>query len=97
MHVPKEQRSKLDDKVTPCIFIGYGDKEFDYLLWNSEVQKTIRSKDVVFHEHETIEDMDKNVRGAKLTCEGVADLTPGQTSSKSSTNEVKMSESEPRT
>ena len=26
MHVLKEQRSKLDDKATPCIFIGYGDE-----------------------------------------------------------------------
>ena len=32
MHVPKEQRSKLDDKATPCIFIGYGDEEFSYRL-----------------------------------------------------------------
>ena len=30
----------------------------------------------MFHEYETIEDMEKNVRGAKLTYEGVADLTP---------------------
>ena len=80
MHVPKEQRSKLDDKATPCIFIGYGDEEFDYRLWDSKKQKIARSKDVVFHEHETIEDMEKNVSGAKLTYEGVADLTPEQTS-----------------
>ena len=32
----------------------------------------------MFHEHETIEDMEKNVRGEKLTYEGVAYLTPGQ-------------------
>ena len=24
-YVPKEQRLKLDDKATPCIFVGYGD------------------------------------------------------------------------
>ena len=51
----------------------------------------------MFHEHETIEDMEKNVRGAKLTYEGVADLAPGQTSSKNATNEAEMSESELRT
>ena len=34
MHVLKEQRSKLDDKATPCIFIGYGDEEFNYKLWD---------------------------------------------------------------
>ena len=32
--------------------------------------------------------------GAKLTYEGVADLTPKQTSSESATQEVKMLESE---
>ena len=35
----------------------------------------------MFHEHETIEDMEINMRGAKLTYEGLADLTPGHTSS----------------
>ena len=50
MHVPKEKRSKLDDKATPCIFIGYGDKEFNYMLWDSEKQKTVKIRDVVFHE-----------------------------------------------
>ena len=48
----------------------------------------------MFHEHETIEDMEKNVRGAKLTYEGVADLTLGQASLESATNEAEMSESE---
>ena len=59
IHVPKEHRSKLDDKATPCIFIRYGDDEFDYRLWDSEKQKIVKSKDVIFHEHETIEDMEK--------------------------------------
>ena len=95
MHVPKEQRSKLNDKATPCIFIGYGDEEFSYRLWDLEKKKTIESRDVVFHEQETIEDMEKNVRGAKLTYEGIADLTREQTSSESATNEAEMSESKP--
>ena len=93
MHIPKEQRSKLDDKATPCIFIGYGDEEFGYSLWDSEKQKIVKSGDVVFHQHETIEDMEKNVRGANLTYESVATLTLGQTSSESATNEAEMSES----
>ena len=48
----------------------------------------VRSKDVMFHEHETIEDMEKNVRGAKLTYEVIAHLAPRQTSSESATNEA---------
>ena len=51
----------------------------------------------MFHEHETIEDMEKNASDAKLTYEGVADLTPEQTSLESATNEVKMFELEPGT
>ena len=82
MHVPKEQRSKFDDKATPCFFIGYGDEEFGYRLWDSEKQNIVKSRDML-HEHNTIEDMEKNVRGAKLTYEGIIDLTLGKTSSES--------------
>ena len=32
----------------------------------------------MFHEHETIEDVEKNVSGAKLTYEGVVNLKPKQ-------------------
>ena len=46
----------------------------------------------MFHEHKTIEDMEKNVRGAKFTYKGVVDLTPRQTSPKSATNEAEMFE-----
>ena len=95
MHVPNEQRSKLANKATLCICIRYGDEEFGYRPWDSKKQKIVRSKDVVFHEHKTIEDMKKNVRGAKLRYECIADLTPRQTSLESATNEVEMSESEP--
>ena len=41
IHVPKEQKMKLDDKVIPCIFIGYGDEEFDYKFWYLEARKVI--------------------------------------------------------
>ena len=50
VHVPKEQRSKLNSKSTPCIFVGYGDAKFGYKLWDSKEKKMIRSRDVVFHE-----------------------------------------------
>ena len=56
MHVSKEQRSKLDDKAIPCIFVGYEDEKFDYKLWDLEKQKIVRSRDVVFHEHDTMEE-----------------------------------------
>ena len=59
IHVPKEQRSKLDDKAIPCIFIGYGNEEFDYKFWDPEMRKVIRSRDVIFHEDQTMKDSNK--------------------------------------
>lgn len=32
VHVPKEQRVKLDVRVVECIFLGYGDEQFGYRL-----------------------------------------------------------------
>ena len=43
VHVPKEQRSKLDSKSIPCIFVGYGDAKFGYKLWDFKEKKMIRS------------------------------------------------------
>jgi hypothetical protein len=34
VHVPKENRSKMDNKVEKCIFIGYKDGMKGYKLWN---------------------------------------------------------------
>lgn len=52
MHVPKEHRLKLDFKTSPCVFVGYGDEEFGYRLYDPAKQKVVRSRDVVFYEHE---------------------------------------------
>jgi hypothetical protein len=50
VHVPKENRSKLDKKVEKCIFIGYKDGVKGYKLWNPKTKKTVYSQDVVFRE-----------------------------------------------
>ena len=50
MHIPKENKTKLDDKSMKCIFLGYPDGELGYRLWDPVKQKVIRSKDVIFHE-----------------------------------------------
>ena len=34
VHVPKDERSKLDAKTSQCIFIGYGLDEFGYRLYD---------------------------------------------------------------
>ena len=59
IYVPKEQRMKLDDKAIPCIFIGYGDEEFSYKFWDPKTRKVITSRDVVFHEDQTMKDSNK--------------------------------------
>ena len=33
-----------------CIFLGYADGEFGYLLWDPIKHKVIRSKDVIFND-----------------------------------------------
>ena len=64
-HVPKDKRSKLDNKTKHCIFLGYSNEEFGYMLWDLGTKKIIRSKDVVFFEDQTIEDLDQ-VKKPKL-------------------------------
>ena len=86
MHVPKEHRSKLDNKATPCVLVGYSDEEFGYGLWDLEKRKIVRSRDVVFHEHETIADID-NSRKTTDYPTGIADVTPISFSSGGATNE----------
>lgn len=83
MHVPKEQRSKLDSKATPCVFIGYGDEEFGYGLWAPEHKKVVRSGDVVFHEQETIADFEKKVKTSRVVGE-CDDETPAAVTPSSS-------------
>ncbi|PKI37943.1 hypothetical protein CRG98_041656 [Punica granatum] len=71
MHVPKEQRSKLDDKANECIFVGYGDEEYGYRLLDPKKGKVVRSRDVVFREQETVEE-EKQTQ----TPDGVRDRAP---------------------
>ena len=47
VQIPKENRTKLDDKSIKCIFLGYVDEEFGYHLWYPIKHKSIRSGDVI--------------------------------------------------
>ena len=42
----KDKRSKLNIKTKQCIFIGYGQDEFSYKLYDSVKKKLVRSRDV---------------------------------------------------
>jgi hypothetical protein len=50
VHVPKENRSKMDKKVEKCIFIGYKDGVKGYKLWNLETKNIVYSWDVMFRD-----------------------------------------------
>eukprot|EP00253_Pinus_taeda_P023266 PITA_23266 len=52
VHIPKENRTKLDDKSIKCIFLGYANEDFGYRLWDPVKHKIIRSRDVIFNESE---------------------------------------------
>ncbi|CAN1245512.1 Retrovirus-related Pol polyprotein from transposon TNT 1-94 [Linum grandiflorum] len=59
VHIPRDERSKLDSKTRSCVFIGYGQDEFGYRFFDPIQKKLIRSRDAVFMENETIEDIQK--------------------------------------
>ena len=59
VHIPKDERSKLDVKTRQCVFIGYGLDEFGYRFYDPILKKVIRSRDVVFMENQNITDIDK--------------------------------------
>ena len=48
VHIPKDERSKLNDKVKECIFLGYGHEELGYRLWDPMTRKLIRSRESCF-------------------------------------------------
>ena len=56
VHIPKEERLKLDVKAKPCISFRFGYKEFGYGLWDLMSKKIVKSRDVVFIEDQFIDD-----------------------------------------
>ena len=49
-YINDQGRNKLDPKSKKCTFIGYGENEFGYHLWDNENQKMICSRDLIFNE-----------------------------------------------
>jgi hypothetical protein len=50
VHVPKKNRSKLDNKDEKCIFVGYKYGIKGYKIWNLETKKVVYSRDIVLRE-----------------------------------------------
>ncbi|WVZ20167.1 hypothetical protein V8G54_007489 [Vigna mungo] len=76
VHVPKDERSKLDVKTRQCIFIGFGQDEFGYKLYDPIEKKVVRSRDVQFMEDQTIEDIDKVEKSTPKEDGNVTDIDP---------------------
>lgn len=79
VHVPKDERSKLDAKTRQCIFIGYGQDEFGYKLYDPVEKKVVRSRDVKFIEDQTIEDIDKMEKKTSQNDTSLFDVHPVRT------------------
>jgi hypothetical protein len=43
VHIPQDERSKLDSKTRQCIFLGYGGDQFGYKLFYPIARKVVRS------------------------------------------------------
>ena len=52
VHVPDQERSKLDDKSKKHIFFGYDQRSKGYKLYNPTTGKVIVSRDVEFDEED---------------------------------------------
>ena len=50
LHISDQGRNKLDSKSKFCTFIGYGEDEFGYRIWDDENKMIVRSRDVIFNE-----------------------------------------------
>ena len=62
VHIPRDERAKLDAKTKKCIYLGSPRDEFDYRLWDPATGKVIRSRDVVFFEDQTLEDIRRSTK-----------------------------------
>ncbi|RDX73198.1 hypothetical protein CR513_47218, partial [Mucuna pruriens] len=76
VHVPKDERSKLDMKTRQCIFIGYGHDEYGYRMYDLVEKKLVRSHDVQFMEDQTIEDIDKVKKSTPEKDKSMSDIDP---------------------
>ena len=54
VHIPKQRRSKWDSKSKKLIFVGYDDNIKGYRCIDPATKKLVISRDVVFHESQSI-------------------------------------------
>jgi transposase InsO family protein len=59
VHIPSEERSKLDPKSRQCVFLRYKKGVKGYKLWDPKANKAVISGDVVFDENSML----KSIQG----------------------------------
>ncbi|GJW82873.1 putative RNA-directed DNA polymerase [Tanacetum coccineum] len=57
-----KMKIKLDVNTKPCVFLGYGQDEFGYRLYDPVQKRLVRSRDVVFEEDQTLKDVENAER-----------------------------------
>lgn len=57
VHIPKEERKKLDEKSIRCIFVGYSQTQKAYRFWEPKSRTIKISRDVTFDEHHRLADV----------------------------------------
>ncbi|KAL0328141.1 UNVERIFIED_CONTAM: Retrovirus-related Pol polyprotein from transposon TNT 1-94 [Sesamum calycinum] len=55
VHIPSDERSKLNPKSKQCIFLRYKKGFKDYKFWDSVVRKMVISRDAVFNEQSILQ------------------------------------------
>ncbi|KAJ9566889.1 hypothetical protein OSB04_002855 [Centaurea solstitialis] len=75
LHIPKDERSKLDVKTKHRVFLGYGQDEFGYRLYDPIQKKLVQSRHVVFEEDQTLKDVEKENTSAQHN-DDLVDLDP---------------------
>ncbi|KAJ4721123.1 Retrovirus-related Pol polyprotein from transposon TNT 1-94 [Melia azedarach] len=76
VHIPKDERSKLDVKTRQCVFLGYGQDEFGYRFYDPVQKKLVRSRDAIFIEDQTIQDIEKLKEEMPQYSDTLIDLDP---------------------
>ena len=77
-HIPKDERSKYDGKARSCIYLKNSQEKFGYRLWDLKDKKVFQSRDVIFLEDQTLEDIkkDKKEKSILMTVVLVTLLSP---------------------
>lgn len=60
VHIPKDERAKLDAKTKECIYHSSPRYELGFRLWDPVNKKIVRNKDEVFYKDQTIQDIQQS-------------------------------------